>query len=144
MIRNARRHHPAPPAVGQATAPRQRGFTLIELIIFIVIAGVLAVGLASVFSTGMRGAAEPGRLTQATQIAQERMELVLGRRRAAGFAAFADPCPGSPLCAPLPAGYAVNVNIAPSWNGNTNYRVITVTVTGPSNATLTALTSVAY
>jgi type II secretory pathway pseudopilin PulG len=120
------------------------GFTLIELIVFIVVAGVLAVGLASVFSSAMHGAAEPGQLTQATQIAQERMELILGQRRAVGFAAFADPCPGSPLCTPVPAGFAVNVNIAPNWNGNVNYRVITVTVTGPTNATLTALTSNAY
>ena len=56
----------------------ERGFTLIELIIFIVITGILATGLAAVFSTTMRGAAAPGQLTQATQIAQERMELILG------------------------------------------------------------------
>ena len=128
------------------TAPvaTQGGFTLIELIIFTVIAGVLVVGLASVFSASMRGVAEPGQLTQATQIAQERMELILGQRRAVGFAAFTDPCPGSPLCTPVPTGFTVNANIAPNWNGDTNYRVITVTVTGPSNATLTALTSNGY
>jgi prepilin-type N-terminal cleavage/methylation domain-containing protein len=125
-------------------ARRNAGFTLIELVIFIVIAGVLAVGLASVFSTAMRGAAEPGQLTHATQIAQERMELILGQRRAVGFATFTDPCPASPLCTPAPPGFAVNVNIAPNWLGDTNYRVITVTVTGPTNATLTALTSNAY
>lgn len=123
---------------------RVRGFTLIEIIIFIVITGILATGLAAVFSTTMRGAAAPGQLTQATQIAQERMELILGQRRAVGFAAFTDPCPASPLCAPAPPGYAVNVVIAPDWGGDINYRVITVTVTGPTGATLTALTSNAY
>jgi MSHA pilin protein MshD len=120
---------------------RDTGFTLIELIIFIVIAGVLAVGLASVFSGTMRGVAEPGQLTQATQIAQERMELILGRRRAVGFATFTDPCPASPLCTPAPAGYTVAAAIATNWLGDTNYRVITVTVTGPTNATLTTLVS---
>lgn len=123
-----------------------RGFTLIEIIIFIVITGILATGLAAVFSTTMRGAAMPGQLTQATQIAQERMELILGQRRAVGFAAFTDPCPASPLCAPAPPGYFFTPppTIVTGWNGNPNYKVITVTVTGPTNATLTALTSNAY
>jgi prepilin-type N-terminal cleavage/methylation domain-containing protein len=120
-------------------ARRNTGFTLIELIIFIVVAGVLAAGLAAVFSTGMRGVAAPGQLTQATQIAQERMELMLGRRRAVGFATFADPCPGSALCTPVPAGYTVNTNIATGWGGDPNFKVITVTVTGPSSAVFTAL-----
>jgi type II secretory pathway pseudopilin PulG len=124
------------------------GFTLIELVIFIVITGVLIAGLGAVFSTTMKGGAEPGRLTQATQIAQERMELILGRRRAVGFAAFTDPCPGSPLCTPAPAGYAVAANIVTGWNGNFNYKVITVTVTetatGSTVATLTSVVSAIY
>jgi type II secretory pathway pseudopilin PulG len=127
------------------------GFTLIELVIFIVITGVLIAGLGAVFSTTMKGGADPGRLTQATQIAQERMELILGRRRAVGFAAFTDPCPGSPLCAPAPAGYAVAANIVTGWignPGNTNYKVITVTVTetatGSTVATLTNVVTAIY
>jgi type II secretory pathway pseudopilin PulG len=127
------------------------GFTLIELVIFIVIAGVLIAGLGAVFSTTMQGGADPGRLTQATQIAQERMELILGRRRAAGFAAFTDPCPGSPLCVPAPAGYAVAANIVTGWignPGNPNYKVITVTVTetatGSTVASLTSVVSAIY
>lgn len=120
------------------------GFTLIEIIIFIVVAGVLAVGLAAVFSTAMRGAAEPGQLTQATQVAQERMELILAQKRRLGFAAFVapafDPCnvtPG-PACTP-PAGYAVASSLVASWGGDTNYKVVTVTVTGPSSTTVTAV-----
>jgi type II secretory pathway pseudopilin PulG len=130
---------------------RVGGFTLIELVIFIVITGVLIAGLGAVFSTTMQGGADPGRLTQATQIAQERMELILGRRRAAGFAAFTDPCPGSPLCTPAPAGYAVAANIVTGWvgnPGNPNYKVITVTVTetatGSTVATLTSVVSAIY
>jgi type II secretory pathway pseudopilin PulG len=126
---------------------RACGFTLIELIIFIVITGVLIAGLGAVFST-MKGGADPGRLTQATQIAQERMELILGRRRAVGFAAFTDPCPASPLCTPAPSGYAVAATIVTGWNANPNYRVITVSVTetatGNTVATLTSVVSAIY
>ncbi len=124
------------------------GFTLIELVIFIVITGVLIAGLGAVFSTTMKGGAEPGRLTQTTQIAQERMELILGRRRAVGFTAFTDPCPASPLCAPGPAGYAVAATIVTGWNGNPNYKVVTVTVTetatGLTVASLTSVVSAIY
>ncbi len=134
-------------------ARRMSGFTLIELIIFIVVSGILAVGLAGVFSSSMRGGAEPGRLTQATQIAQERMELILEQKRRLGFAAFVaaanfDPCnPGpGPACTP-PAGYSFVP--APTrvigWvlGDPVNYAVITVTVVGPDalTVTLTAVVS---
>ena len=127
---------------------QQAGFTLIELIIFIVISGILAVGLAATFSTTMRGAAGSSQLTQATQLAQERMELILARRRAAGFAAMNDPCnpgPGPALCTP-PAGYTFTplpTIAATVWGGDAvNYRLVTVTVVATAVAqtvTLTAL-----
>ena len=124
-----------------------RGFTLIELIIFIVVAGILATGLAAVFSSAIRGAAEPGALTQATQIAQERMELILAQRRRQPFATFVpanfDPCnPGpGPVCTP-PAGYSFTPapTLVTGWGGDpTNYKVVTVTVTGLATVTLTAI-----
>jgi type II secretory pathway pseudopilin PulG len=125
-------------AAGRGTCAVARGFTLIELVIFIVIVSIMGVALMSAFSTTLRGTPVSGQVTQATQLAQERMELVLAQRRAAGFAAFADPCPGPAACTP-PAGYAVAVVIAANWNGDTNYRVITVTVTGTSSATATSI-----
>ena len=118
-----------------------RGFSLIELIIFIVVIAIMAVALMSAFSTTMQNTPTAGLATKATQLAQERMELILAQRRAMGFATFADPCapgPGPAACTP-PSGYSVAVTIAPSWNGDTNYRVITVSVSGTGAATATAL-----
>lgn len=137
---------PLSPKVGSATTCRgfysaARGFTLIELIIFIVIVSIMGVALLSAFSTSLRGTPAAGQVTQATQLAQERMELVMAQRRAVGFATFTDPCvpgPGPAACTP-PAGYAVAVVIAGNWNGDTNYRVITVNVTGTSSATATSI-----
>ena len=128
-------------ATGRGVDGAARGFTLVELIIFIVITSIMAVALMSAFSTTSRSTAESGLVTKATQLAQERMELVLAQRRAAGFATFVDPCvpgPGPAACTP-PTGYTVTVSIAPNWNGDTNYRVITVNVSGTSAATATSL-----
>ena len=120
---------------------RARGFSLIELVIFIVIVSIMGVALLASFSVTTRSSPDAGQMTQATQLAQERMELILAQRRAAGFAAVVDPCTfGTPpaACTP-PAGYTVTAAIAPNWSGDTNYRVITVTVAGTMAATATSL-----
>ena len=115
-----------------------RGFTLVELVIFIVVVSILGVAMLAAFSTSVRYSPAAGQITQATQLAQQRMEFILAQRRAVGFAAFTDPCLSTITCTP-PTGYVVSANIAPNWNGDTNYRVITVTVTGTSSAQATAL-----
>jgi type II secretory pathway pseudopilin PulG len=118
------------------------GISLVELIIFIVIVSVLAAGLFSVFANSLRGAPQAGQTDSAAEIAQQRMELILAQRRAVGFAAFVDPCvpgPGPAVCAP-PAGYGVSSNIVTGWGADPlNYKVITVTVTGPFTVAATAL-----
>ena len=57
-----------------------KGFSLIELVIVIVILGVASAGLMSVFSTGMKKSANPLLENQALQLAQEQLEIVLGQR----------------------------------------------------------------
>lgn len=121
---------------------RHGGFSLVEAIVFIVVAGVLTAGLTAALVTLLRDAPQAGRLDRAAELAQQRMELILGQRRAAGFAAFADPCvpgPGPAICTP-PAGYAVSSSIVTGWGADpANYKVVTVTVTGPASLTATAL-----
>ncbi len=123
-------------------ARRSAGFTLIEAIVFIVVAGVLTAGLVVALVAPLRGTAEVGSLDRAAELVQSRMELILGQRRAAGFAAFADPCmpgPGPAICTP-PAGYAVSSSIVTGWGADpANFKVITVTVTGPTALSATAL-----
>ena len=125
-------HHPGP-------FP-QAGVSLVEVVVFIVIVGVLAAGLFSVVSNTLRGTPQAGQTDSASEMAQQRMELILAQRRAVGFATFADPCPaaGAAMCN-APLGYSVTPNIVNNWNGDANYQVITVTVTGPFTATATAL-----
>ncbi|MEW6330518.1 MAG: type II secretion system protein [Pseudomonadota bacterium] len=130
-------------------APRSQGVTLIELIAFIVIIGVLISGLASGFSTAMRGGNVSREVTQALQLAQERMELIRARKDVVGFACFTgtryDPCQAAALagsCLAMPAathpacnstlGYTVTAALDETtcMGGDTNYKCITVTVSG--------------
>lgn len=57
-----------------------KGFSLIELVIVIVILGIASAGLMTVFSTGTRKSADPLLENQALQLAQEKMEIILGQR----------------------------------------------------------------
>jgi len=110
--------------------------------VFIVVAAVLTAGLVVALVAPLRSTAEVGSLDRAAELAQTRVELILGQRRAAGFAAFADPClpgPGPAVCTP-PAGFAVTSSIVTGWGADpVNYKVITVTVTGPVALSATAL-----
>jgi MSHA pilin protein MshD len=131
--------------------PRNRGFTLIEMVAFIVIVGVAAVALFTMFTRVVPRNPQPIQLEQATQLAQERMELILGRREASGYAAAElDPCKvGSPTICSSTLGFNVTstgttLGSEVAWNGNptANFKLITVTVTlggttlGTANAVL--------
>ena len=118
----------------------QCGFTLVELVVFIVIMGVAAFALARSFGSVMPRSPTPAQLAQATQLAQERMELILGQRDnpAMGYnAAELDPCKraGPPVICTNTLGYAVSstgtaAGSEVAWNGNptANYKLVTVTV----------------
>ena len=119
--------------------PKGDGFSLIEVIVFIVILGVLAAGLVVSFASPLRNSPEAGRLDLAAELAQQRMELILAQRRATGFAGFTDPCPGPAICTP-PAGYTVTASIVAGYGADpTNYKVVTVSVSGTSTISATAL-----
>jgi prepilin-type N-terminal cleavage/methylation domain-containing protein len=60
------------------------GFTLIETVITLVVLSIAVVGVLSVFTTGMRGSANPLIVDQAVQLAQEKMDTIVGDRINAG------------------------------------------------------------
>lgn len=117
------------------------GFSLIEAIVFIVVVAVLLAGLVAALSSNLRSSPRAGELDLASELAQQRMELILAQRRAAGFAAFTDPCvpgPGPAECTP-PAGYTVTASVAGGWTDPARYKVVQVTVGGAGDATATSL-----
>jgi type II secretory pathway pseudopilin PulG len=107
---------------------------LVETVVFIVIVGIAAFALLGSFGSLLPRSPTGAQLTQASQLAQERMELILGRYAAAGFNAVNDPCVGGTppsICTP-PSGYAFSPppTLAGVWNGNptSDYKLVTVTV----------------
>jgi len=115
---------------------RLRAFTLVELIVLIVIMGVAAYALLSMFRETLPRSPSPSQFTQAAHCAQERMELILGRRVALGTLGFIslalDPsgaatCPGNAALTVTVTG----VNPAVAWAVDVapgRYRLITVSV----------------
>ncbi len=59
------------------TKSQQRGFTLIELIIFIVVVGVGVAGILSVYTTSIKNSADPLVRKQALAIAESLLEEIL-------------------------------------------------------------------
>lgn len=123
----------------------QAGLTMMEMVLFIVIIGVLGAALFSAISNPLTGAGTQERAVFTTQLAQERMEVVLGQKRREGFPG-SDPCDGGAsldTCS-VPSGFSVNTTFG-AWSQNSdtdNYRVITVTVTSPSGGSYSAHTLV--
>ena len=127
---------------------RRQGFTLIEIVVFIVIVGVAAYALFRSFGSLLPRSPSAAQLTQAMQLAQERMELILGQRDSPlagrGFNNTVDlnPCNvGAPTVCTTTFGYTVtSAGTAPApaappngptvWNANPigNYKIVSVTV----------------
>ena len=121
---------------------RSRGFSLIELVIFIVVCGIL---LSSMFLYSR--IIVPNKASVQQQIvayltAQQCLEWFIGQRYINGYASLI--CPSNPigtLCS-APSGYSVATSITcTTINGDANYKTITVSVSGIWNATYSTLIS---
>ncbi len=114
----------------------ERGISLIELIIFIMIMGILGTSILATFNVAGMKTPSIQNQVQALEYAQLRMDLILEQKASQGFSSFSDPCPGPATCnAP---GYSVTSTISTDWNGNSNYKVIAVNVNGPGTVSSNA------
>jgi len=140
----------------KAASAAERGVTLIELVAFIVIMGISVTALLSMYRAVLPRGTTPAQITLATQLAQERMELLLGQRDAKGYSTvvLADPCVGGTppaICTDqfTPSGglYSIvvtGVNPALPWSAIStgSYRMLGVQVLGPDGNQLAELSAV--
>jgi len=131
------------------------GFSIIELVIFIVIVGLMAAGSLVAFNTVLTQNSTPAQNLQAALLADARMNMITLYRLVNGFGSIADPCAttASPACSAGPTAcralcsHEVNIKqtitmpITPvagtitSGTGTTATSTVTVTVTGTGRAT---------
>src|SRR5262249_51889229 len=120
-----------------------RGFTLIEVVLAIVIAGIAILPLSMLFANASIRSADARNVTVASQLAQAKMEEIAADKRsfARGFA-FLEPgrYPPETRATAFP-GYRRSVTIAPdsTFDGVT-FRTVSVTVACPNIPPVTLTT----
>ena len=114
-----------------------KGFTLIEIIVLIVMAGILLPAIMVPFATGIKGSGKPEMVTTAMYLAQQRMEelmkfnytnVVLTPRVFTSFSTGNLNYPGQDEIV------YVNSNLG-TPSGDVGYKRICVRVTDPENTT---------
>jgi len=129
---------------------RARGATLVEMIMFIVIMGVVVAGLVTGLSTALRSAPQSKLMTEALGLAKERMELIRAQRARLGFSGFSattyDICSAGsthPACSETTVtpcfytGALTCFGSATCFAGDTDYKCVRVRVVD-SSGTLAA------
>jgi len=120
---------------------RHSAFSLVELIIFIIILGLAGIIVMPAMRVMSSSANQQNNL-QAMQLARGRMELILQEKNHNGFSGLTDPCSSGPaLLCTAPTGFTINTTISANWNSDTDFKEITVTVTGDGDATLKTVVS---
>ena len=115
-----------------------KGFTLIEIIVLIVMAGIIIPTIVIPFATGIRGSGKPEVVTTAMYLAHQKMEELMKF----DYSRAPDLTPGTyTLPAPPIAGYTwqwvisyVNNSFGASGS-DVGYKMIQVTVTDPQGST---------
>ena len=118
---------------------KQRGFTLIEALVFIVVSGLLLSVLLLGSVTALRKAPNVHQQWLAMQLARQCMEWFIEQRRLNGYTTFSCPSTPSASACAAPSGFSVNTSVScTTWNSDTHYKTITITVSGLANTSLSA------
>lgn len=118
-------------------SPVGQGFTLIEILVFIVVSSlVMSTILLSAFN-GLRRAPTVHQQWVAIETARGCVEWFLNQRRLNGYTAISCPSTVTPSACTAPAGYSISTSITcTTWNTDANYKTITINVTGLASASL--------
>jgi prepilin-type N-terminal cleavage/methylation domain-containing protein len=111
---------------------KKQGFTLIELIMFIIIIGILATTILVSSNTVLRGTGRLNYQSAATDYAATCLEWFLGQRAINGFSSIACNNTTTPTFCNVPSGYTISTNVAcTTYNGDSSdYKTITAVIDG--------------
>jgi type II secretory pathway pseudopilin PulG len=119
--------------VGKLNSMKNKGFTLIEIIVLIVMAGILLPAIVVPFVTGVKGSGKPEMATRAMYLGQQRMEELMkfnyinAALSARGFTSFST---GDPTYLGQDEIVYVNSNLG-TPSGDVGYKQICVRITDP-------------
>jgi type II secretory pathway pseudopilin PulG len=118
----------------------QNGFTLMELVLFIVISGLLASTLLLSLNTALQKSPVSHQQYIATLAGRRCMNWIIGQRRMNGFSSFSCPSSTTPSFCTVPSGFSISTSITcTTLNTDTNYKTATVTIGGNGDASFTTL-----
>jgi type II secretory pathway pseudopilin PulG len=110
---------------------KKQGVTLIELLIFIVVMGILGSSILISFNTVFKGIGRVTSQTSTTAYAVSCLEWFLGQRSLKGFASISCSNTVPAFCSDnLPSDYNISTNVSCTtyYGDATNYKTITTTV----------------
>jgi type II secretory pathway pseudopilin PulG len=119
---------------------KQGGFTLIELIIFIIITSILGTTILLAFVYALNTSPTTSRNAIADLAAQQCAEWFMGQRQLNGYSSISCTNPNTPsYCSSnMPAGYTISTSCtATTISSDSNYETLSIIVSGNGNAALT-------
>jgi len=117
----------------------QEGFTLIEALVFIIVSSLLISVLLLASVTALRNSPAIHQQWVAIQVARQCMEWFLEQRRLNGYTTLSCPSTPSASACTAPSGFSVSTSVScTTWNSDTSYKTITITVSGLAYASLSA------
>lgn len=126
----------------------EQGASLLELVVFIVIVGMIAVAVSDALLIALRGGQDIQEKQTATEYAQIRLELIHGQKILHGFSNFDDPCDSSPSLQICDSGNYTITSTINSWHDNgwpgssSDYKKITVTADDSSGDQLAEVSEI--
>lgn len=123
----------------------ERGFTLIEVIVFIIVIGLFA-GMLVPFTVGHRGSPSASLAQKGIDLAQAELEQTVAQKRANGFGALATGGCVTPMLAGFICTRTVcyvplaNLNDTSACGTATNYKRVEVKITNTAIGDVTAVT----
>jgi prepilin-type N-terminal cleavage/methylation domain-containing protein len=114
---------------------KKHGFSLIELVVFIVVMGIIAASILTSFDIVLRGIPRTNYQATTMGCAINCIEWLYGQRRLNGFNNVSVGTTIPTFCNnSLPSGYTMTANVSnTTFSGDSNYKIITTTVTSPRN-----------
>lgn len=107
------------------------GFTLIELVVFIVVLGILARGLLGSYIVVLRGTPRVSQMMIASETAAKCINWYVGQRKLYGYASINPPGTTVPNFCTAPLGYSIATSVNATMispDTASNYKTIVVNV----------------